>query len=135
MRLETQSYAKGTSMTLKFSNDSKWREFQGNQYLNCDDYTDEEMATLANWDDATKEQRTAFCDKYGFKSAPGLYTRCVPLDRKIVYVRVRLSDVERTVEWREVEAETLGEGIKLVEQMPDVEVCLEASFIPGGVLT
>ena len=52
-----------------------------------------------------------------------------------VYVRVRLSDVERTIEWRDVEAETLGEGIKLVEQMPDVEVCLEASFIPGGVLT
>lgn len=52
-----------------------------------------------------------------------------------VYVRVRLSDEERTIEWREAEAETLSEGIKIVEEMPDVEVCLEASFIPGGVLT
>ena len=52
-----------------------------------------------------------------------------------VYVRVRLADAERTLEWREVKAETLSEGIKLVEQMDDVEVCLEASFIPGGVLT
>jgi len=52
-----------------------------------------------------------------------------------VYVRVRLADTDRTLEWREVEAETLSEGIKLVEQMPDVEVCLEASFIPEGVVT
>ncbi len=52
-----------------------------------------------------------------------------------VYVRVRLADAERTLEWREVKAETLSAGIKLVEQMEDVEVCLEASFIPGGVVT
>lgn len=52
-----------------------------------------------------------------------------------MYVRVRLADVERTIEWREVEAQTLSDGIKLVEQMPDVEVCIEASFIPSGVLT
>jgi hypothetical protein len=88
---------------LKFSNDSKWREFQGKQYLNCDDYTDEEMEVVANWDSATKEQRVAFCDKYGFNSSPGMYTRS-PI-------------------------------IKVAEQMTDVEVCLEASFIPGGVVT
>ena len=52
-----------------------------------------------------------------------------------VYVRVRLAYAERTLEWREVKAETLSAGIKLVEQMEDVEVCLEASFIPGGVVT
>ena len=52
-----------------------------------------------------------------------------------VYVRCRLSDTERTVEWREVKADSLDGGIKTVEQMPDVEVWLEASFIPGGVLT
>ncbi len=51
-----------------------------------------------------------------------------------VYVRVRLADTERTREWREVEAETLDAAIKAVEQMPDVEVCLEASLIPGGVV-
>jgi hypothetical protein len=52
-----------------------------------------------------------------------------------VYVRVRLSDVERTIEWREVKADSLDGGIKTVEQMPDVEVCLEASWIAGGALT
>lgn len=52
-----------------------------------------------------------------------------------VYVRVRLADVDRTIEWRDVDAETLIEGIKIAEQMEDVEVCLEASFIPGGVVT
>ena len=52
-----------------------------------------------------------------------------------VYVRVRLADAERTLEWREIKAETLRAGIKIAEQMDDVEVCLEASFIPGGVVT
>jgi len=51
------------------------------------------------------------------------------------YVKVRLADVERTIEWREVEAETLSDAIKVAEQMPDVEVWLEASVIPGGVVT
>lgn len=51
------------------------------------------------------------------------------------YVYVRLSDTERTREWREVEAETLSDAIKVAEQMPDVEVCIEASVIPGGVAT
>jgi hypothetical protein len=51
------------------------------------------------------------------------------------YVSVRLNDVERTREWREVEAETLDAAIKVAEQMPDVEVCTEASMVPGGVVT
>jgi hypothetical protein len=51
------------------------------------------------------------------------------------YVNVRLADTERTREWREVEAETLDVAIKVAEQMPDVEVCLEASIVPGGVVT
>lgn len=52
-----------------------------------------------------------------------------------IYVSVRLSDVNRTREWRTVEAETLSDAIKVAEQMPDVEVCLDASFVPGGVVT
>lgn len=51
------------------------------------------------------------------------------------YVSVRLNDVERTREWREVEAESLDAAIKIAEQMPDVEVCLEASVTPGGEVT
>lgn len=51
------------------------------------------------------------------------------------YVRVRLADVDRTLEWRTVEADTLDEAIKVAEAMEDVEVCLEASSIPGGVVT
>ena len=119
-------------MTLKFSEDSKWREFQGKQYLNCDDYTDEEMDVVANWDSVTKEQRVAFCDKYGFNSTPGLYTRR-PITK--FYVHVRLADVDRTLEWREVAARDLDEAINVANRMPDVEVCLEASVFPGGVVT
>ena len=117
---------------LKFSKDSEWREFRGKQYLNCDDYTEEEMAVVADWDGATKEQRTAFCEKYGFNSTPGLYTSHVPLS---LHVCVRLADVDRTVEWRTVKASSLDKAIKIAEQMPDVEVCLEASVTPGGVVT
>jgi hypothetical protein len=51
------------------------------------------------------------------------------------YVKVRLADVERTLEWRDVEAETLDAAIKVAEQMPDVEVCIEASVTPGGEVT
>lgn len=52
-----------------------------------------------------------------------------------VYVKVRLADVERTLEWREVESENLSDAIKVAEQMPDVEVCLGSSIVPGGVVT
>jgi hypothetical protein len=52
-----------------------------------------------------------------------------------IHVHVRLADTERTLEWRQVEAETLSDAIKVAEKMPDVEVCLEASVIPGGVVT
>ena len=45
-----------------------------------------------------------------------------------VYVRVRLADTDRTLEWREVDAETLDAAIKVAEQMEDVEVCLDASI-------
>ena len=51
------------------------------------------------------------------------------------YVRARLADADRTLEWREVEADTLEQAIKIVEQQDDVEVVLEASWIPGGVVT
>ena len=54
---------------------------------------------------------------------------------QVKYVRVRLADVDRTLEWRTVEAESLSEAVKIAEAMPDVEVCLEASFIPGGAVT
>lgn len=56
-------------------------------------------------------------------------------EKRKAYVRARLSDVDRTLEWREVEAETLEEAVKIVEQQPDVEVVLEASWVPGGVVT
>lgn len=42
------------------------------------------------------------------------------------YVRARLADADRSLEWREVEADTLEQAIKIVEQQDDVEVVLEA---------
>ena len=56
-------------------------------------------------------------------------------DKKAMHVRVRLADAERTLEWREVEAASLDEAVKVAELMDDVEVVLEASTIPGGVVT
>ena len=57
------------------------------------------------------------------------------MDKQTSYVRVRLSDLDRTSEWREVEATSLEEAIKIVEGQEDVEVVLESSWTPGGVLT
>ncbi len=51
------------------------------------------------------------------------------------FVKVRLSDVDMTLEWREVEAPTLGDAIKVAERMPDVQVCVEAGLVPRGVPT
>lgn len=51
------------------------------------------------------------------------------------YVKARLADVDRTFEWREVEAEDLMQAIKIVEGQENVEVVLEASWTPGGVVT
>ena len=112
--------------------DSEWREFRGKRYLYCDEYTEDEMEILADWDNTPKEARVAFCDKYGFNSTPGLYTSNVPLN---LHVRVRLSDADRTVEWRTVKASSLDKAVKIAEQMPDVEVCLEASLKPRSVVT
>lgn len=60
-----------------------------------------------------------------------------------IHVLVRLADVDRTTDWREIDVpdgkpndiETLNKAIKLAEKMPDVEICLEASFVAGGVVT
>lgn len=56
-------------------------------------------------------------------------------DARTAYVRVRLADIDRTLEWREVKAESLQQAVKIVEQQDDVEVVLESSWIPGGVVT
>jgi hypothetical protein len=54
---------------------------------------------------------------------------------KTAYVRARLADIDRSLEWREVEADDLQEAVKIVEQQDGVEVVLEASWTPGGVVT
>ena len=57
-------------------------------------------------------------------------------DKKTAYVRVRLADVDRTIEWREVvTASTLEFAIEIAQAMPDVESVLEASWVSGGVVT
>lgn len=52
-----------------------------------------------------------------------------------VYVRVRLADAEHTAEWREVEAETVDIAIKIAEEMPGVDACLEATTFKGSAVT
>lgn len=51
------------------------------------------------------------------------------------YVKARIADIDRSIEWREVEADDLMQAVKIVEQQEDVEVVLEASWTPGGVVT
>jgi hypothetical protein len=51
------------------------------------------------------------------------------------YVRARLADIDRSLVWRAIEADDLEHAIKIVEQQDDVEVVLEASTEPGGVVT
>jgi hypothetical protein len=54
-----------------------------------------------------------------------------------VNVRLKSDDpkAEWRHEWRQVEAPTLGEAVAVANRMPDVAMCLEASFVPGGVVT
>jgi len=54
---------------------------------------------------------------------------------KPVFVRVRMNDSDRTLEWRTFEVETLDEAVKMAESQDGVEVVLEASWFPGGVMT
>lgn len=53
-----------------------------------------------------------------------------------VNVRLKSDDPksEWRHEWRQVEAPTLREAVEIAKKMPDVAMCLEASFIPGGVV-
>jgi hypothetical protein len=58
------------------------------------------------------------------------------MSRRTAYVNVRLNDVSRKIEWREIDAvESLEEAIKVAESQDDVEVVFEASWIPGGCVT
>lgn len=119
---------------------SNGREFNGKKYWNCDHYTEEEMVLVDDWNSGTEEQQAAFKAKHGesFKPLRGLLTRDRPtglysgLPVLNLHVRVRLADVDRTLEWRTVKARSLDEAVKIAEAMPDVEVALAASFTPGG---
>jgi hypothetical protein len=46
-----------------------------------------------------------------------------------------LADVDRTLFWRELAAEDIEHGVMIVEKQGFVEVVLEASWTPGGVVT
>jgi len=52
-----------------------------------------------------------------------------------VYVRVRLADAERTLEWRVIPAESISDAVRMAHGHEDVESVLEASLVPGGVVT
>lgn len=52
---------------------------------------------------------------------------------KKAYVYVRLDGWKH--EWRLVQANSLSQAIEIANAMPDVVECLEASWIPGGVVT
>ena len=50
-----------------------------------------------------------------------------------VYVNVRL--VDGAYDWIEVLATSLGEAIEIAKLQSSVDAVLEASWIPGGVVT
>ena len=39
------------------------RKFKDVEYVNCDSYTEQEMEVIADWPNATKEQKQAIRDK------------------------------------------------------------------------
>lgn len=47
----------------------KLRMFEGVEYGNCDDYTEDEMRVIANWENASKEKRQAMMKKHGWKDS------------------------------------------------------------------
>jgi hypothetical protein len=81
--------------------------------------------------DAVMEEISNLTDRFAgdLTAMGGLRPQKAPSMK--IYVNVRLADEGRTREWRTVEAESLSDGIKIAQQMPDVELCLEASFSPG----
>lgn len=178
----------------------RWIPVNGKEYLNNAGYTHEELATIADWKNASPEQKEAVWDRRGtgglytkvdYDRPPSILVKCELLVRlsngvdewrtvaapsmgeamavahcmndvaevlesrffsteekltgnlramggikgMVCYVHVRLADVERSLVWREVQANSLDAAIKVAEQMEDVEVCLEASVVPGGVVT
>lgn len=59
---------------------------------------------------------------------------CLPL--RTIHVNVRLKGPPPwRCEWRQVKARDLSEACRVAERSNDVERCLEASLIPGGVVT
>lgn len=50
-----------------------------------------------------------------------------------IHVNVRLADWK--YEWRTVQASSLSDAFEVAKKMPGVEAVLEASFVPGGVVT
>ena len=77
--LGSEFYSRGSgdlSKTLKFCKDSKWREFRGKQYLNCDDYSEGEMEVVEDWEHAPTERKEAMIKKNGWEDK-GLFRRDV----------------------------------------------------------
>lgn len=52
-----------------------------------------------------------------------------------IYVKVRLADARGTLVWRTVRADDISEAIELARLRDDVETVIEASIVPGGVVT
>lgn len=50
-----------------------------------------------------------------------------------VYVYVRTNGARH--EWRIVKADSLEHAFRIADAMPDVNAVLEASWVPGGVVT
>ena len=57
----------------------------------------------------------------------------------VIYVCVRLKNMDSKAqlrhEWRRIEASTLTKAKEVAQLMPDVDICLEASTVAGGVVT
>jgi len=105
----------------------RWMPVNGKSYLNNAGYTHEELATIADWKNATSEQKKAVWDRIG---TGGLYTK-VDYDRPpCILVKcellVRLSSgVE---EWRTVAAPSMGDAMAVAHCMDDVEEVIESRF-------
>jgi len=99
----------------------------GKDYLNNRGYTDEEMSTVADWENASPAQKEAVWERCG---TGGLYTK-VDYDRPpsfLVKCELLVKLLSGATEWRVVAANSMGQAMDVAHCMDDVDEVLESRF-------
>lgn len=119
---------------MSLVSEPRWVTVNGKTYLNNGGYTHEELSTIANWKNASPEQKEAAWERVG---TGGLYTKVDYDSPPSVLVKcellVRL--LGGVTEWRAVAAHSMGEAMDVAHCMDDVDEVLESRFFSQGIVT